>query len=127
MELRDYKAKREDEDKAERKALFDELLRKHTLSGTITKEQEESYTRLFDADAESTLRLLQSIPQSPSVEQEIESAKASPKTSARADLANLSWTEIDKAGRLSELYDADPELYAEKFRAHFGRDPQTKN
>lgn len=126
-ELRGYKTRREDEDKAESRALFDELLQKHTLSGAITKEQKESYTRLFDADAGSTIRLLQSLPEATSVAQAIESARAKSalKTAGGKLLSDMTWTEIDREGRLSELHEKDPELYAAKFREQFGRDPKT--
>lgn len=126
-ELRGYKTRRESEDKAKSRALFDELLQKHTLSGAITKEQKESYTRLFDADAGSTIRLLQSLPEATSVEQAIESARAKSalKTAGGKLLSDMTWTEIDREGRLSELHAKDPELYAAKFREQFGRDPKT--
>lgn len=126
-ELKAYKTKRESEDKAKSRALFDELLQKHTLSGAITKEQKESYTRLFDADAGSTIRLLQSLPEATSVEQAIESARAKSalKTAGGKLLSDMTWTEIDREGRLSELHAKDPELYAAKFREQFGRDPKT--
>ena len=44
------------------------------------------------------------------------------KTGGGDSLANKSWDEIDKAGRLKELKDTNIELFKNKYKERFGVD-----
>ena len=40
-----------------------------------------------------------------------------------ADLEGKSWDELDKAGKLLDLKDSYPDVYAKKFKERFGVEP----
>lgn len=113
--LRAYKASAELTAKQKDEEAF------HKLSARLTPAELEPMKKLFAADPAATLALLSAMPEPVSVQKAIENAQ---KSGASKLLADKTWSELDREGRLAELYDKDPELYSEKFREQFGRDPQ---
>ena len=108
--------KRIDEQKAEAVSLVDAAVK----DGRLNASGKESFIALFDADFEKAKATLNAIPRVKSIKEQMEAGKLS----LSDDFASKSWSELDKAGLLVKLKDESPELYREKFRAEFGRDPK---
>lgn len=101
--------------RAEAIQLTDEAI----TAGRLHASARESTLKLFEADHEATKTMLSALPQRRSVASQLRDEPKSDK------LRNMSWSELDQAGKLLELQEKDPELYAEKFREQYGRDPQS--
>ncbi len=108
----------EAENKASKAAAVDAFLNQAVSEGRIKAEQLDNYKKLMDADPDATKALINSMPKAESAR--INQFIGSKPTGDPADLANMSWNEIDKAGRLGELKDKFPELFEQKFREEFG-------
>lgn len=114
-----------DKRKAEAVALVDAAVKDgridvKTLEGGKTTK--DSWISLFDKDFDTAKISLASLPVRKSVKQQIE--HGSDAGVELADLKEKSWDEIDRAGKLTLLYDKDYDLYAEKFRAKFNCEPK---
>ena len=84
--------------------------------GSLANEQKETFAKLFDVAPDDVLSLLESMPRRKSVvSQLMDDTQSTPKV----DLLEMSWNELDRAGRLQELRDAYPDAYLEKFNAKF--------
>lgn len=93
------------EQQAEAAALVDQAVK----AGKISADLKASYLRLFESDFAATKAVLCGMPARKSL------AARTDDTECRG-LAALSWDEIDRAGRLAELREHYPDLYAEKYR-----------
>ena len=117
--LRKEKKEAEEKKLQEKRNRFEALLDQAIKGGSLMESQKESMTTLFDANPDETLRVIEAMPKRRSVTEQLTDKK----NSKTASLADKSWKEIDKLGKLAELQERDPDLYAEKFREQFGRDP----
>ena len=85
----------------------------------ITAEQKDSFMALMKTDRENTEKLLASMKAQPSrriVDVYRENG------GAPTALADMSWDELDKAGKLSELRNADLTAFKAKYQEKFGLD-----
>ena len=108
---------KEERDKAEREAKqarLCDLMTTARKEGHITSVQEASLTALFEGDPDQVLALLSSFPARPSVQEAIRQAAAT------ETLADRSWDDLDKAGKLAELRDLYPDEYKRKYAEKFG-------
>ena len=85
----------------------------------ITPEQKESFTALMKSDRGNTEKLINSMKPQPErrAADVYRDGGASP-----ASLADKSWDELDKAGRLSDMRNADPAAFKAKYKEKFGVD-----
>lgn len=121
-ELQEAASRAETERKEARHAEAVRLVDAAIADGRINSAGKEAYLKLFDADFENTRATLDAISRRQSVTERIREGERQ-QTVALSDLADKSWDELDKAGRLVELKDKAPELYREKFKAEFGTEP----
>lgn len=108
-----YKKKLQDVEDKEIAAVVD----KAVAERRITAEQKDSFMALMKTDRENTEKLLASMKAQPSrriVDVYREGA------STPANLADKSWDELDKAGQLSELRNADLAAFKAKYKEKFG-------
>lgn len=122
QELKDAAERAEAERKEARHAEAVRLVDAAIADGRIHAASKEAYLKLFDADFENTRTTLDAIPRRHSVTERIREGERK-QTVELSDLADKSWEELDKTGRLVELKDKAPELYREKFKATFGTEP----
>ena len=103
-------------DELEKKEI-DNILAQAVADGKITQEQVPGFTRLIAADKAATLELLGSMkPQKPT-------PRATDYINPGQQGASLeakSWDELDRAGQLAELKNANPTLFASKYETKFG-------
>ena len=84
----------------------------------ITAAQKESFTALMKSDRENTEKLIDSMkPQPERRIVDVYKGETSPKS-----LASKTWDELDKAGQLSNLRNADFNTFKEKYKERFGED-----
>lgn len=110
-----YKKKLQDVEDKEIAAVVD----KAVAERRITAEQKDSFMALMKTDRENTQKLLASMKAQPSrriVDVYRENG------GAPTALADMSWDELDKAGRLSELRNADLTAFKAKYLEKFGLD-----
>lgn len=112
-----HNAERKASEKQRSVALVDAAVK----DGRIDAKGRETYLNLFDKDFESANAALSAIPQRGSVTAQIRTGQ---QTVDLGDWKNKSWEELDKAGKLLELKDNQPDLYKEKFKQRFGVEPQ---
>ena len=62
------------------------------------------------------IALLEGMPKRRSVSEQLHDAQ---QHSAKSELLEMSWDELDRAGRLQELRDTAPEVYTEKYNHRF--------
>ena len=84
----------------------------------ITAAQKESFTALMKSDRENTEKLIDSMkPQPERRIVDVYKGETSP-----ASLTNKTWDELDKAGQLSNLRNADINAFKAKYKEKFGID-----
>lgn len=120
--LADEKAEREKADKEARDAEAVRLVDEAVKDGRLNAEGKADFLKFFETDFETAKKMLTNIPKRPSVKKEIERQEQQ-NTGELADLIAKSWDELDKGGKLQTLRDEYPDIYAEKFKAKFGKDP----
>lgn len=110
-----YKKKLQDVEDKEIAAVVD----KAVAERRITAEQKDSFMALMKTDRENTEKLLACMKTQPSrrIVDVYREGSASP-----ANLADKSWDELDKAGQLSELRNADLTAFKAKYKEKFGLD-----
>jgi len=110
-----YKKKLKDVEDKEIVAVVDKAVAEHR----ITAEQKEAFMALMKTDRENTEKLLASMKARPfrRIVDELRDETGSP-----ANLPGKSWDELDKAGKLSELRNADFETFKAKYKEKFGLD-----
>lgn len=111
------KAAEKTRQQAEAVALVDAAIK----DGRIDAKGRESYIALFDRDFEGAKLALSAISPRQSVTEQIHAAGT---TVDLGDWKNKGWDELDKAGKLMQLKDHYPDLYKEKFKERFGKEPQ---
>lgn len=97
--------------KAQAEALVDAAIR----DGRINADARKNLLELFDQNFEAAKASLEAIPARKSIAEQIERTD----NSTLKDFSGT-WDELDRAGRLIELKDKDPELFKEKFKKQFG-------
>lgn len=105
---------RQQAQKAEAVQLVDAAVR----DGRMDASGKDAFLALFDADFERAKATLNAIPKVKSVVSQIEEEQVELK-----DFVGKSWNELDRAGLLPKLKDAAPVIYAQKFKAEFGTEP----
>jgi hypothetical protein len=105
--------------KAEAVALVDAAVK----DGRINASGKATFIALFDKDFESAKLTLSAIAPRQSVHRQMNTGAA-----AKVELADYfkskTWDELDRAGKLLELKDNYPDLYAEKFQERYGTLPR---
>lgn len=118
-------------DEAEARALADAEARKNEAvrlvdeavkDGRLNAEGKENFLKFFAADFESAQKALSNIPKRASVKSILD-AQAQEGNKELADMANKTWDELDKAGKLVILKGKYIDLYNEKFEQKFGKKP----
>ncbi|MGM9774902.1 MAG: head maturation protease, ClpP-related [Candidatus Egerieousia sp.] len=104
----------EDEKAAALKAAHDTILEQAVADGRIKAEQKDTFRNLLASDETNAKALLNSLPKKSGRIVDIID-----KASTANDLAGMTWDQIDRAGRLSELKNNHPELYKRKFDETF--------
>lgn len=101
-----------------KKTAHQAFLNQAVAEGKITKEQVPTFLNLMLADEANTRKCIEEMPKKGTVKvEDILHVQGS----AKNDLANMSWDEIDKAERLAELKNQYPEMYKQKFNEKFGK------
>ena len=113
--LRTEKKEAEEKKLQEKRNRFEALLDQAIKGGSLMESQKESMTTLFDANPDETLSVLEAMPRRRSVTEQLTDKK----DSKVASLADKSWEELDKLGKLAELRANDPVLYQEKYNERF--------
>lgn len=113
-EANNAEAQRQQAQKTEAVQLVDAAVR----DGRLDASGKDAFIALFDADFERAKATLNAIPKVKSVVSQIEEQQVELK-----DFVSKSWDELDRAGLLPKLKDAAPEIYAQKFKAAFGVEP----
>lgn len=113
--LRTEKKEAEEKKLQEKRNRFGALLDQAIKGGSLMESQKESMTTLFDANPDEILRVLEAMPKRRSVTEQLTDKK----DSKVASLADKSWEELDKLGKLAELRADDPALYQEKYNERF--------
>ena len=113
-EANNAEAQRQQAQKTEAVQLVDAAVR----DGRLDASGKDAFLALFDADFERAKATLNAIPKVKSVVSQIEEQQVELK-----DFVSKSWNELDRAGLLPKLKDAAPEIYAQKFKAEFGTEP----
>nr|DAQ65816.1 MAG TPA: Putative ATP dependent Clp protease [Caudoviricetes sp.] len=110
-----YKKKLQDVEDKEIVAIIDKAIAERR----ITAEQKDAFMALMKTDRENTEKLLASMKARPfrRIVDELRDETGSP-----VNLAGKSWDELDKAGKLSELRNADFETFKAKYKEKFGLD-----
>lgn len=114
-EANNAEAQRQQAQKTEAVQLVDAAVR----DGRLDASGKDAFIALFDADFERAKATLNAIPKVKSVVSQIEEQQVELK-----DFVSKSWDELDRAGLLTKLKDAAPEIYAQKFKAEFGVEPK---
>ena len=110
-----YKKKLQDVEDKEIAAVVDRAVAERR----ITAEQKEHFMALMKTDRENTEKLLDSMKAQPS--RRIADVYRENGGTPTA-LADMSWDELDKAGKLSELRNADLTAFKAKYLEKFGLD-----
>lgn len=101
---------------SEKKAHFTSLLDAAMRNGSLAEGQKESFKKLFDSNPNEVIALLEAMPRRRSVTEQLHDAK---QQSAKNELLEMSWDDLDRTGRLQELRDSAPEVYTEKYNQRF--------
>lgn len=116
--LKDEADKAETQRKEMQKTEAVKLVDAAVRDGRLDASGKDAFIALFDTDFERAKATLNAIPKVKSVVSQIEEQQVELK-----DFVSKSWNELDRAGLLPKLKDAAPEIYAQKFKAEFGTDP----
>jgi outer membrane murein-binding lipoprotein Lpp len=101
------------------KSEADSLTEAAVKDGRIEAAAKPHFLKMFESDHESAKAALAAIKPHQSV-----AGKIGEETTKENPLTKLSWDEIDKKGDLENLKSKDPDLYKEKFKEKFGREPK---
>lgn len=110
------KAEQKKKEQEEAVALVDAAVK----DGRIDAKGKESFLAMFDRDFTGAKAALEAIPVRQSVTAQIQNG------SQRVDMGDWkskTWDELDRAGKLTQLKDNHPDIYAEKFEQRFGTKP----
>lgn len=118
-QLEDFEKKEKDQIKAEGETQIQDAIK----DGRINADGAEAYRKFFETDPVSAKKSLESIPVRASVSAAIESNQKTNNSELLA-LEAKSWDELDKSEKLSDLKKNYPEMYAQKYKQKFGKDPE---
>jgi len=110
-------------EKAKRSAEAVTLIDAAVKDGRLDAKGKDTFVKLFDLDFDSAKSTLEAIPQRGSVTRQIEAGKETTSVEL-ADFTKKEWDVLDKEGKLVQLKDKFPDLYAEKFEKRFGCKPK---
>lgn len=99
-------------------SLTDEAVKDGRLNADARAEMLE----MFELDFDKAKKVLSAIPKRMSVKDKLKGQQNLSDEAYQA-MVKLSWDELDKKGKLSELRDNYPDLYDEKFEKRFGVKP----
>lgn len=122
-QLKDAAAEREKADATARQAEAVRLVDEAVKDGRLNADGKGEMLKFFEADFEAAKKTLLNIPVRKSVKREIEKQE-NVNNAELADLNAKSWDELDKSGKLQVLRDKYPDVYKEKFKAAFGKEPE---
>lgn len=106
----------ENEQKENRRTAHEALLNQAVSEGRIKADQKDTFMNLLESDETNTKALLESMPKRQTRIVDILGGNGG---GGGADLASMSWDEIDRAGRLAELKNQHPDLFRKKFEETF--------
>lgn len=112
-----------DADKAKQNAEAVSLVDAAVKDGRIDAKGKESMLKLFGADHEAAKETLAAMPTRTPVRASLADGKDKAE-GEREKLEKLSWGELDKGGHLANLKANHNDLYVEKFKAEFGKEPK---
>lgn len=87
-------------------------------AGQLAASAKESTLKLFDLNHEAAKAMITGLPKRRSIAEQINNAD-----SKEDSILSMSWAELDKANKLTELYDKHPEVYRTKYKEHYGVSP----
>lgn len=122
-QLKDAQAAREKADKEALQAEAAKLVDEAVKDGRLNADGKGEMLKFFETDFEAAKKTLLNIPKRQSVKKEIEN-KENQNNTELADLNAKSWDELDKSGKLAVLKEKYPDVYKEKFKAKFGKEPE---
>lgn len=103
-----------------RAAEMNGLLETALEQGKITRLLSDSLKEDYKDNPSGLKKMLSALPAYKSISGRLDGHG----NSDAAKFTALSWDELDHGGHLSEVKEHHPELYREKFKARFGRDPK---
>lgn len=106
----------ENQIKEQRKSAHEALVNQAISDGRITTDKKGDFLALLEANEASAVSVINGLSK--------KNLRAAdfinhPGGGDKSDLVNMSWDEIDRAGRLAELKDQYPDLYKSKFEETF--------
>lgn len=101
--------------KERQKAAYEAVVNQAMDDGRIRTDQKSSFVALLEADEKAAMEIINGLPKRNKRVIDVIDGKPS----EIRDLSQMSWDEIDKAGRLAELKNEHPELYKAKFDETF--------
>ena len=90
-------------------------------AGKITEKQKPHFVALATGNYETTESLLKDMPAHKSITSQLAGGTGS--ADKDAEFLKLSWSQIDKSGKLGTLKEKFPTEYIEKYEEHFGHKP----
>ncbi|HLW09770.1 MAG TPA: HK97 family phage prohead protease [Fermentimonas sp.] len=121
--LQDAEAERKKKDDEVRQNEAVKLVDEAVKEGRITADGKENFLKFFSTDYDAALKALTAIPKRTSVKERIEQSQQN-LSGELAELNDKSWDELDKAGKLVTLKDKYPDIYKEKFKNKYGKEPE---
>lgn len=118
-EKEDLAVKLADVEKRNKEEKINRIVDEAVTAGKITASQKDFYIKLADSNLETTEALLNSMQAYKSVEKQLSDHADKPDEK----LLKLSWDELDKTNKLADLKNTNPEVYREKFKEKFGKEP----
>ncbi len=94
------------------------LLNQAIEQGKITEAQRTTFENLLKVDKENALALLNSMTAKKDIKRFVNNQGGQ----SAGNLLTMSWDEVDKAGRLTELKAQHKEVFCAKFKERFGED-----
>jgi hypothetical protein len=100
------------------------LLAAAIADGRLNADAKPAWEKLFETDHETAKNTLLSIPVRRSAKEQL--GDGGENNTELAAFEKLSWDELDRTNKLSEVKQKHPELFEKKFTEKFGKAPQKK-
>lgn len=113
-------------DKKKQREAFLSDVKQAIKESKITAQQENDMITLYDANPDAASKFLKGLPKRPSVAGKIEESTKS-QVGNEMKFNDKSWDDLDRANLLLELKEKHPEIYVEKFKEKFGKEPGVTN
>lgn len=120
-----FKARIDELNNAKKQELTAEAIRltdEAVKDGRLNADAKAEVLEMFELDFDKAKKVLSAIPKRVSVKDKLKDEQNLSDEAYQA-MMKLSWDELDKKGKLSELRDNYPDLYDEKFEKRFGVKP----